>query len=551
MPRRSPSIPGPAAAAVHFTLSPKQLRVLESRASIIFVGGGNGGGKSHLLRLAPLRPQYLGISGCRSVLFAESCPKLEQADGLVDGCRGVYPSVGGRYVSSPRKRWSFPTGATCDLSYVGDPDQWDGSQIALVGIDQVEQISGEQFWSLQSRNRTSSGAPCQLIATLNPPAEGKEHWLTRFLLRGGWIGPDGFPVPERDGQVRYFVRSGDEYVFGDTPEELAPLRRRGSDGTLVPPTSVAFHQILLKDHPLAEFRREYEQKLSALGEVEQLRRWDGNFFATEEAGKYFRKDFFRCVSDYAPSPEARLVRSWDSAWSTSESADWTPGALVSLEPSGYWTVLDLIRFRGTYRHTEMAVKRIAELDGRRVVIRLPRDAGAAGGLQSELARWLGARGYEVVLSSDRGDKLTRSKPYQGCCERREVRLSKSHPSQQIAERLMERFRSHDSDGNVIEIEGLDPSNVSTLHEWHSSFFADHLRFGRATVGKRSVKKDVVDAMVGAHEVLTSRAGTDPADADDQTVRAALIQAQRDLGSMPRRGGSVGFGGGRARGGGWL
>lgn len=546
----------PVPARQHFVLSPKQQKALDSKASIVIVGGGNGGGKSHLLRLAPLRPEYLGTASSRSALFAETNPKLEMADGLVDKCRELYPQVGGEYRASPKKRWTFPTHATVDLSYVGDPDQWDGSQIAFIGIDQAEQIDDAQFWSLQSRNRSSAAVPCQLMATANPPAEGKEHWLTRMLVAGGWIGADGFPVSEMDGKVRYFVRLGEEFAFADTQEELAPLRRRGSDGQLVPPMSMTFVQMLVKDHPLAEFRAAYEQKLSALTEVEQLRRWDGNWFATETAGRYFRKEFFPAI-EYRPTHEARLVRSWDNAWSTSESADWTPGVLVSLEPDGYWTVLDLLRFRGTYRHLERAVKLVAELDGRRVLVRLPKDAGAAGGLQSELARWLGARGYEVQLTADRGDKLTRSKPYQACAERREVRLAKSHPSREVAMALTEPFVAHQSDGTRIEVPGLDVSGVSTLHSWHESYLADHVRFGRATVNKRSVKKDVVDAMTGAYEVLTSTAGTDPADVDDETLRHHLQQAQRDLGGggaggrfYGGGGGSRGFGGG-TRGSRWL
>jgi phage terminase large subunit-like protein len=465
----------------------------------------------------------------------------------------MYQPLGGVYVSSPRRRWTFPNGATIDLSFIGEPGRWDGLEAAVIAIDQVEQITWEQFDSICGRNRSSLAVRPRVFCTANPPEEGPSHWLTRILSRGGWIGPDGLAVPENDGRVRYYAIVGDEFVFADSPQQLSRqgVLVKDRQGREIPPKSLTFVQALVDDHPDRAAAEQYKRELASKGEVERERRLYGNWYAIEGAGKYFKREYFRLI-DYEPRESARLVRSWDSAWSTSETADWTPGVLVSLEPSGFWTVLDLLRIRGTYRHVERAIKLIAELDGRGVIVRLPKDAGAAGGLQSELARWLGARGYEVVLTADRGDKIARSRPYQACAERREVRLARTHPSREVAERLTEPFSTYDSDGTEIVVEGLDVSNVSTLHGWHESFLSDHIRFGRDTLNKRHIKKDVVDAAVGAYEVLTSTAGTDPADADDETVRAALLQAQRDLGSAPRRGGSIGFGGGgRVRGGGWL
>lgn len=495
----------------YFELSEKQHKAIFSEAGIVICGGGNGGGKSHTLRTLPLLPEYLRTDGCRTVLFAESNPKLEQADGMVDECLKLYGAIHPKgiqgYKKTPKKRWTWPSGATIDLSFVGVPGQWDGLQAAIVGIDQVEQLSAKQFESVTGRNRTMVNVRPRVIATANPPAEGKEHWLTQLLGAGGWIDKDGWAIEEMDGKIRHYVRTGDEYLFADDPEELTPHCKMGSDGKPVRPKSLTFVQMLVRDHPVAEFRRQYEETLAAMSEVEQLRRWDGNWHATEEAGKYFRKDFFPEVAEYRPSHRAELVRSWDNAWSTTESADWTPGPLVVREPDGFKTVIDLLRFRGTFRHLEWVVKKVAELDrsmyGEHVVIRLPKDAGAAGGLQSDLARWLGDRGYIVKLTADKGDKLTRSKPYQSCCERREYRLARSHTTAGIAEQLTRPFSAFQSDGTAIEVAGLDISNVSTVDGWHASFLADHVRFGRATVNKRSIKKDVVDAMVGAHEVLTS------------------------------------------------
>lgn len=545
------------ARAQHLELSEKQLKALNSPADIVICGGGNGGGKSHTIRVLPLLPEYLGANGCRTVLFAESNTKLEQADGMVDECRKLYGSLHpdglGGYRQTPKKRWTFPTGATIDLSFVGEPGQWDGLQAAIVGIDQVEQITEDQFESVAGRNRTMAAVRPRVIATANPPIEGKEHWLTRLLEAGGWIDGEGWAVPEMDGRVRWFVRTAREYMFADDPEELLPHCRKGSDGLPVRPRSITFVQMLVKDHPDAEFRRQYERTMSGYSEIEQLRRWDGNWHATEEAGKYFRKEFFWPPIEYDPGlyrSNIRKVRAWDCAWSESDGADWTPGLRMEQGADGFVVCVDLLRFRGSQAHVERAIKAVAELDGRDVEIRLPKDAGLAGFAQSALARWLAARGYTVTLTADRGDKITRSKPYQGRCERREVRLARCHLSAGVAEMLTKPFQSFDAEGKEITIKGLDISNVSTINEWHSSFLLDHVQFGRNTIKKKKIKKDVVDAAVGGNEVLTMES-SDPADVDEEQIKAEFVRAQRELGGGAHRGPSAGFGYGRGGGSKWL
>jgi NAD(P)-dependent dehydrogenase (short-subunit alcohol dehydrogenase family) len=144
------------------------------------------------------------------------------------------------------------------------------------------------------------------------------------------------------------------------------------------------------------------------------------------------------------------------------------------------------------------------LDGRQVQIRLPKDAGAAGGIQSAIAQRLGAKGYTVALTADRGDKLTRSKPYQACAERGQIRLVRSsHPSWQVAAMLCDDFEEHDKHGQIVRVQGLDVSAVSTRNGWIEGFLDEHVRFGRDTVNKRSIKKDTVDAAVGGYELLTN------------------------------------------------
>ena len=150
--------------------------------------------------------------------------------------------------------------------------------------------------------------------------------------------------------------------------------------------------------PLESFRKAYTQELASLPIAEQERRLRGNWFVSEDAGKYFQTAMFPIVEfvrDVRWRPR-RLVRSWDNAWSTSEKADRTPGVLLSLWDDKNFTVLDMVEIRGTYAHVERCIELTAQADRAwtranglpDVEIRLPRDAGAAGGLQSGIAKRL-------------------------------------------------------------------------------------------------------------------------------------------------------------------
>ena len=531
----------PTAAArkpVDIKLSDKQKKALSSLADIVIFGGGNGGGKSFTLRCSALRPEYLTTPGCASVLFAESDRKLEMAGGMVAGCKDLYgpghPLGLDGYRSNPQKRWRWPCAgggeATIDLSYVGEPGQWDGLEAANIGVDQAEQITAAQFWSLAGRNRSSTGVRCRTMLTVNPPAEGREHWITQMLTAGGWIGADGYPVPENDGRVKVFARVGDDLVFGDTVQELEDqgLLERDRAGRVIQPKSMTFIHALVDDHPIEQFREDYKRELAQLPEVERLRRLRGNWYVTEESGKYFRAEFFSLRHEAEASRYALRVRSWDNAWSTQESADLTPGVLLALEPSGLLLVEDVIAIRGTPAHVERLIELVAQLDGKSVAIRLPKDAGAAGALQTDWATRLGGKGYTVITTRDQNDKITRSRPYQAHAERGQVRLCSGHKSMPVAQQMLTPFEIVDKDGQRRELQGLTESQIITLGGWQAEFIRQHVNFGRAALARRLIKKDMVDAAVGGYLWATSDEVIAPINPERLQSERASDQARRAL-----------------------
>ena len=93
----------------------------------------------------------------------------------------------------------------------------------------------------------------------------------------------------------------------------------------------------------------------------------------------------------------------------------------------------------------------------------------------------------------------------------------------------------------VRVRGLDRSNVSTLGDWHGSFIADHVRFGRDTVLKRDVKKDTVDAAVGGYTVLAEGRALAVPDGLTNAARATTNDMRRVVDEMFREHMSRGLG----------
>jgi len=76
--------------------------------------------------------------------------------------------------------------------------------------------SKKMFFYMLSRNRSTCGVKPYIRATCNPDPES---WVAKFIE--WWIDQEtGFPIPERDAVIRYFIMYGDDYIWGDTKEEV-------------------------------------------------------------------------------------------------------------------------------------------------------------------------------------------------------------------------------------------------------------------------------------------------------------------------------------------
>lgn len=116
--------------------------------------------------------------------------------------------------SAQLMNWNFYSGAQIKFSYYAGllddfTDRFQGRQYAYIGVDEITQMEWEKFKYLITTNRNGAHIRNRILGTCNPDPES---WVRKFI--DWWIGEDGYPIPERNGVVRYC------FMGGDTPEEI-------------------------------------------------------------------------------------------------------------------------------------------------------------------------------------------------------------------------------------------------------------------------------------------------------------------------------------------
>lgn len=200
-----------------------QTKVLTSKADIVIGGSGAGVGKTFSLLMDFLRginnPKYGGV------IFRRTTPQITNEGGLWDTSEDLFNLIPQSKSIRTRLSWKFESGAKLKFShleYEKDKISYQGSQICMIGFDELTHFTESQFFYLLSRNRSTCGIRPFVRATCNPDSES---WVANFIE--WWICQDkhspmyGLPIPEREGVVRYFTRGKNNvFVWGDTPEEV-------------------------------------------------------------------------------------------------------------------------------------------------------------------------------------------------------------------------------------------------------------------------------------------------------------------------------------------
>lgn len=323
---------------------------LSSKADIVLYGGSAGGGKSFALLLEGLR--HINNPRFNAMIFRRNNTMIRNQGGLWDESMNMFMPAGGH----PRQHmldWSFPSGANVKFGHLEHETtvyNYQGGQICYLGFDELTHFTESQFFYLLSRNRSVCGVKPYCRMTTNPD---KDSWVRRFI--NWWIGEDGFPIPERSGVVRYFVRKDGDILWGDTPEELAEFGIPKSFTFI--PAKLSDNQILMKNDP------GYLANLMAQNVVERAKLLDGNWNVSySDFGSVLnRNDFSRYDNTltnhkgeiiYPPFIKTYFVV--DSASTTKTSSDYSVIGFFGETTDGRFYIIDW--FRGRLEEPELEQK---------------------------------------------------------------------------------------------------------------------------------------------------------------------------------------------------
>ena len=407
----------PVAEAEKIVFAPQpgpQEDFLSTDADIAIYGGSRGGGKTYALLLEPLR--HIKIPRFSAVIFRRTFPQILQEGGLWDTSEQLYPYAGATG-SRGTLKWKFPLpnyeGVYTTVTFYHMEDEkdrfnWLGASIPLICFDELATFTSDQFFFMLSSSRSTCGVRPYIRATTNPD---NRSWVARFIS-WWWDETTGYPIAERSGKHRYFVRYKDSIEWADNPQVL----RETYPGTV--PKSVTFiasnvydNRILLDKDP------GYLSNLLALPLVDRERFLKGNWKIDSAGGIMFRREWFRTIPE-PPNGIREYCRFWDLAATEptdGKDPDWTCGVLMGGK-DGVWYIIDVQRFRGRPQIVEQKIREYAQLDPNGTRIRMEQEPGSAGlSLVDHYARHI-LPGWNFKGIASRRNKVIRAAPLSAAAE---------------------------------------------------------------------------------------------------------------------------------------
>ena len=298
-------------------------------ADIALYGGAAGGGKSWALLLEPLYHTVNPHFG--AVVFRRTHPEITNEGALWDQSVRLYPGAGG-VPKAGDLSWRFPSGATVSFGHMqheADVLKWHSSEIPLIEFDELTTFAEHQFVYMLSRNRSTCGVRPYVRAGCNPDAAS---WVARWVE--WYVDPStGYPIPERAGRVRWFVRDGETLRWASDRADLA------RDYPDLLPKSFAFVPATLESNrKLTEADPNYRANLMALPRVDRERLLRGNWLISAAEGEWPAEYFGRHLwfADWPP-PGDRVctVIAWDpSKGSDARYGDYSAFVVMVLDGRG-------------------------------------------------------------------------------------------------------------------------------------------------------------------------------------------------------------------------
>lgn len=443
-----------------------QEQFIATPASICIYGGAAGGGKSYGLLLSALR--YKNVPGFGCTIFRRNYNQIFSQGGLWDEARSMYGNIPGAVPKEGRGQWWFKDEdgdliSKVTFSYIerdSDTSKWQGSQICELCFDELTHFAKNTFFYMLSRNRSTCGVSPFVRATCNPDADS---WVAEFI--SWWIDQDtGYPIPERSGKIRWFIRRNDTIHWANKKQTLIERFNLRTEEEQQEPRSVTFIMSKLSDNKkLMEVNPAYLANLKALPLIERERLLYGNWKIKAAGGMFFKRSQVDVIS-VMPTDLRAICRAWDLAASEDKESgdpDYTAGVLMGIRKDGTLVVLDVVNQRIKAGEVEKLIYNTAVADrakyGMMYKIRIPQDPGAAGKIVAK-AYIKKLSGFSIKALPVTGSKQLRATP----------------------------FAAQWQNGNVVVMAGA----------WNDSYFAQLESF------PESKHDDMVDASSDAFNELT-------------------------------------------------
>jgi predicted phage terminase large subunit-like protein len=350
-----------------------------------------------------------------TVIFRRTSKQVLNPGGLWDTSHEIFPYVGGIPKESSLE-WNFPSGARvkfAHMEYEKNKIDWQGSQVPLIGWDELTHFSWGQFSYMFSRNRSTCGVRPYIRATTNPDSES---WVRKFI--DWWINPEtGLAIPDRSGKIRWFSVVNDETFWSDSKDDLI---KRFPDST---PRSLSFVSSTIYDNKiLLEKDPGYLANLQSMPRYEREQLLNGNWNIRPTAGAFFQKSYFEVIK--AAPKNTKKVRYWDRAATKkteTNDPDYTVGILLEKDSNNVLYVTDIVRIQDSPLGVQTAIKNTASQDGPMVRIGIEEDPGQAGKAEADLLiRML--LGYRAKTYRATKDKISRSSPVSAQAEAGNIKV---------------------------------------------------------------------------------------------------------------------------------
>lgn len=400
-------------------LQPHQEDFVDAEETVVFFGGGAGGGKTFSALIDNL--QGIHDADYSSVFFRTTTTEIDK--GLWLEAKKLYHSVlfkdkegkkpiGKAHLNEKNKTITWPSGAKTFFSYLEydkHADSWYGLEIAKIYFEEFQFRTWYQFNTLQTRNRSMANVTKGIRCTLNPDPN---HFVFDFVER--YLDEEGYPIKELSGKTAYYAIVDDvlhtswdrqELIdrfpsirevmedtrkiiseeFGEEAGEEAAQKAGPISYTYIPAT-LKDNKELMKNDPT------YMAKLNAKPEKQRKALKEGCWKNLDDVGVHFKREWLKETNKYPMG--ALKCRSYDLASSEKRpnvDPDFTASIKIAKDSQGYFYLIgDYIdsfsdkdtKVRGRMRKLSGARNTVmmdqAKADGKDVKLVLPEDSGSAG-----------------------------------------------------------------------------------------------------------------------------------------------------------------------------